>query len=179
MQTILPGNGCLWNLDSLVAKSSGSVTVSGSDYLFNDTLTISASDTIKVLTNAVMKFKTGVFIDINGILIIDPPDSAKITAQDTTLKFLGLKFEDLSDGSILKNLTMEYGNAIRMLDCDILIDRCTLRYNTLNSSFSSGAISFFRSNSIVSNCKIFRNRRAAIVSGANIASSSDPEQSYL
>ncbi len=52
-----------------------------------------------------------------------------------------------------------------------LIDSCIIRYNTLNSSFASGAISFFRSNSIVSNCQIFRNRRAAIVSGANIASS--------
>lgn len=166
-----PGTGVSWNLDSLVNNSSGSVTISGSDYLFNDTLTISASDTVKVLSNVVMKFGTGVFIDINGILIIDPPDSAKITAQDTILKFLGLKFEDLSDGSVLRNLIMEYGNSIRMLDCDILIDGCTLRYNTLSSSFSSGAISFFRSNSIVSNCKIFRNRRAAIVSGANIASS--------
>jgi len=166
-----PGTGVSWNLDSLVSNSGGSVTKPGSDYFFNDTLTISASDTIKILTNAVMKFKTGVFIDINGILIVNPPDSAKITAQDTTLKFLGLKFEDLSDGSVLKKLIMEYGNAIRMLDCNILIDSCTLRYNTLNSSFSSGAISFFRSNSIVSNCKIFRNRRAAIVSGANIASS--------
>ncbi len=67
-----------------------------------------------------MKFKTGVFIDINGILIVNPPDSAKITAQDTTLKFLGLKFEDLSDGSVLKKLIMEYGNSIRMLDCNIL-----------------------------------------------------------
>ena len=166
-----PGTGVSWNLDSLVNNSSGSVTVSGSDYLFNDTLTISSSDTIKILSNVIMKFKTGVFIDINGILIVNPPDSAKITAQDTTLKFLGLKFEDLSDGSILKKLIMEYGNAIRMLDCNILIDSCTLRYNTLSSSFSSGAISFFRSNSIVSNCRIFRNRRAAIVSGANIASS--------
>ncbi|MFZ1319938.1 MAG: T9SS type A sorting domain-containing protein, partial [Ignavibacteria bacterium] len=44
-------------------------------------------------------------------------------------------------------------------------------YNTLNSTFGSGAISLFRSNSIISNCKIFRNRRAAITSGANIASS--------
>ena len=166
-----PGTGVSWNLDSLVNNSSGSVTVSGSDYFFNDTLTISSSDTIKILTNVIMKFKTGVFIDINGILIVNPPDSAKITAQDTTLKFLGLKFEDLSDGSVLKKLIMEYGNAIRMLDCNILIDSCTLRYNTLSSSFSSGAISFFRSNSIVSNCRIFRNRRAAIVSGANIASS--------
>ncbi|MEZ4691329.1 MAG: hypothetical protein R3A12_14675 [Ignavibacteria bacterium] len=52
-----PGTGVSWNLDDLVAKSSGGVTVSGSDYLFNDTLTISTSDTIKVLTNAVMKFK--------------------------------------------------------------------------------------------------------------------------
>ncbi|MBK8554028.1 MAG: right-handed parallel beta-helix repeat-containing protein [Ignavibacteria bacterium] len=166
-----PGTGLTWDLDSLVAYSGGDVTFSSDEYFFNDTITISASDTILVLSNATMKFAQGVFVDINGVLIINPADSAKITAQDTTLKFLGLKFEDFSDGSYLKKLIFEYGNSIRMLDCNILIDSCTVRYNTLNSSFASGAISFFRSNSIVSNCKIYRNRRAAFVSGANIASS--------
>ena len=166
-----PGTGVTWDLDSLVAFSGGNVTLSGSDYMVNDTIIITAGDTVKVLTNSTMKFSTAVFIDIFGILIIDPADSVLITAQDTTLKYLGLKFEDLSDGSMLRKVIMEYGNSIRMLDCNILIDSCIIRYNTLNSSFASGAISFFRSNSIVSNCTIFRNRRAAIVSGANIASS--------
>ena len=166
-----PGTGVTWDLDSLVAFSGGNVTLSGSDYMVNDTIIITAGDTVKVLTNSTMKFSTAVFIDIFGVLIIDPADSVLITAQDTTLKYLGLKFEDFSDGSMLRKVIMEYGNSIRMLDCNILIDSCIIRYNTLNSSFASGAISFFRSNSIVSNCTIFRNRRAAIVSGANIASS--------
>lgn len=166
-----PGTGITWDLDSLVANSSGNVTYSSGVYFVNDTINITASDTLKILSNAVLKFGTSVFVDIYGVLIVNPPDSAKITAQDTSLKFLGLKFEDQSDGSVLKNLIFEYGNSIRMLDCNILIDSCTVRYNNLNSSFASGAISFFRSNSTVSNCKIYRNRRAALVSGANIASS--------
>lgn len=166
-----PGTGRSWNLDSLVTFSGGNITISGGDYLVNDTIKISASDTIKILTNSTMKFAAGVFIDIHGIMIVNPPDSAKITAQDTALKFLGLKFDDFSDGSVLKKLIFEYGNSIRMLDCDILIDSCTIRHNRLNSSFASSAINFFRSNSTVSNCKIYRNRRAALAGGANIANS--------
>ncbi|MFC2093596.1 T9SS type A sorting domain-containing protein [Bacteroidota bacterium] len=66
---------------------------------------------------------------------------------------------------------MEHGNSIRLLDSDMLIDSCIIRFNTQNSSFGSGTISLFRSNPIIKNNKIFRNRRAAIQSGANIASS--------
>lgn len=166
-----PGTGARWTLDSLVAFSGGNVTFSAGEYFINDTIVISSSDTVKVLGNSTLKFGPSVFIDINGVLIVNPPDSAKITAQDTALKFLGLKFEDLSDGSFLKRLIFEYGNAIRMLDCNILIDSCTIRHNRLNSSFASSAINLFRSNSIISNNKIFSNRRSAIGSGANIASS--------
>ncbi len=167
-----PGTGKRWSLDSLVANAPGHVTFSGNAYLFNDTITISQSDTLFILKNATLKFAAGVFVDINGVLRVNPPDSVKITAQDTTLKFLGLKFEDLSDGSLLKKTIFEYGCAIRMLDCDIIIDSCIIRNNTLNSSFSSsGVITFFRSNSTVSHCKIFGNRSAALQSGANIASS--------
>jgi len=169
-----PGTGITWNLDSLVANSAGNVTNSGGIYFVNDTITISANDTIKILNAAELRLGTSVFIDIFGVMIanpVNPADSVKITAQDTVVKYLGLKFEDQSDGSLLRNVIFEYGNSIRMLDCNITIDKCVLRYNTLSSSFGSGAISLFRSNSIISNCKIFRNRRAAITSGANIASS--------
>lgn len=166
-----PGAGKIWNLDSLVLYSGGVVTFSQGVYNVNDTLTVSASDTIRVLTDFTARMASQVFIDILGVMIVDPPNSGTITAQDTSLKFLGLRFDDLSDGSILRKVTFEYGNGIRALDCNLIIDNCVIRFNTLNSTFSSGAISLFRSNSVISNCIIYRNRRAAITSGANIASS--------
>lgn len=167
-----PGTGKRWDMDSLVANSGGNVTFSSNAYFINDSISITASDTIFITKNVTLKFAQGVFIDIFGVLRVSPPDSVKMTAADTTAKFLGLKFEDLSDGSYLKKTIFEYASGIRMLDCDILIDSCIIRNNRLSSSFSSsGVISFFRSNSTVSNSKIFGNRSAALQSGANIASS--------
>ena len=166
-----PGTGRTWNLDSLVTNSGGDITFNSGSYFVNDTIVISQSDTIIVRNDFIMKLASQVFIDVFGVLIIDPASAGTITAIDTSQKFLGLKYEDQSDGSILRKTTFEYGNGIRMLDCNILIDSCTIRFNTLNSTFSSYAISLFRSNSIISNNKIYRNRRSAIGSGANIASS--------
>ena len=39
-----PGTGVTWDLDSLVAFSGGNVTLSGSDYMVNDTIIITAGD---------------------------------------------------------------------------------------------------------------------------------------
>jgi hypothetical protein len=166
-----PGTGKSWNLDSLVAYSSGVVTYSGGVYLVNDTLTISASDTIKILNDATLKLSSLVLINISGTLTINPPDSVKITAQDTAQQFLGMRFDTLSRASVLRKMIFEYGNAIKLVSTSILIDSCTIRYNTLVSNFSSGAINLFRSNPIISNNKIFHNRRSAIISGANVPSS--------
>jgi parallel beta-helix repeat protein len=166
-----PGTGKTWNLDSLVANSGGDVSFSSGSYFVNDTIVVSLSDTVRVKTDFVMKLSSQVFIDIFGVLIVDPPTTGIITAIDTSQKFLGLKFEDQSDGSMMRKTIFEYGNGIRMLDCNVLMDSCIIRYNTLNSTFSSYAVSLFRSNSIISNNKIYRNRRSAIGSGANIASS--------
>jgi hypothetical protein len=169
---ITPGTGRNWNLDSLVAYSGGHVTFSGGIYYINDTLEVTQSDTIKIFNNATIKLGNLTFINIYGTLLVNPPDSVKFTAIDTNFKHIGMKLDSLADASILKKMIFEYGNSIRMLDCNILIDSCTIRYNTYYvSGMQSGAISLFRSNSTISNCKIFRNRRAAIVSGANIASS--------
>jgi parallel beta-helix repeat protein len=166
-----PGTGKTWNLDSLVANSGGDITFNSGSYFVNDTIVISQSDTIVVRNDFVMKLASQIFIDVFGVMIIDPAIAGTITAIDTSQKFLGIKYEDQSDGSILRKTTFEYGNGIRMLECNILIDSCTIRFNTLNSTFSSYAVSLFRSNSVISNNRIYRNRRSAIGSGANIASS--------
>lgn len=166
-----PGTGKSWNLDSLVTFSSGVVTYSGGVYFVNDTLTISTSDTLKILNDATLKLASLVLINISGTLTINPPDSVKITAQDTSQQFLGMRFDTLSGASVLRKMIFEYGNAIKLVSTNILIDSCIIRYNTLVSNFSSGAINLFRSNTIISNNKIFCNRRSAIISGANIPSS--------
>lgn len=166
-----PGTGLNWNMDSLVNYSGGVVTYSSGEYFVNDTLVISASDTLKVLTNSTIKLAYNVVFSTLGTLVINPPDSVKFTSIDTTQKFYELRLDDLSDASILKKMIFEYSfNGLRLLDTSPLIDSCTFRYNCGgNSSITVPAINLFRSNSVISNCRIYRNYRVAIGGGSNIA----------
>lgn len=171
---ITPGNGRNWNLDSLVLHSGGNVTYSGGIYYINDTITISWSDTLKIRTNAIVKLAALVFVDIRGVMRVIPPDSVMFTAIDTTQMFYGFRLDSLSGSSIFKNMIFEWGNAVKLVGCDMIIDSCTFRNNKQASSFSGtvgGVINIFRSNPIISNCRIYRNRRAAIISSFNIPSS--------
>jgi len=165
-----PGAGKSWNLDSLVAYSGGSVTYSSGIYFFNDTLSVSQSDTLKVLINTTVKIApVGVF-NVYGTLIINPPDSVKITALDTTQRFYEMRLDDLSEASILKKMIFEYSmNGIRLFNTNPLIDSCIIRYNCANnSSTTAPAINLFYSDVIISHCKIYRNYKVAIGGGANI-----------
>lgn len=167
-----PGTGISWNLDSLVVYSGGSVTYGNGYYTFHDTLIITQYDTLKILSNATVKIApVGVFT-ILGTLIINPPDSVKITSVDTTQKFHEMRLEDFSDASILKKMIFEYSfNGIKLLNTDILIDSCVIRFNCGgNSSTVVPAINLFNSNAVISHCRIYRNYKVAIGSGANIAS---------
>ncbi|MGB9696871.1 MAG: T9SS type A sorting domain-containing protein [Ignavibacteria bacterium] len=169
---VTPGNYKSWTLDSLVVYSNGHITHSNGIYYFNDTLVVSQSDTIKILSNTTIKMALKGFINVYGTFIINPPDSVKVTAIDTTQKFIGFKLDSLSDASVFKRLIMEYGNSIYLMYCDMLIDSCTLRYNYYyTSGLRSGTIYLFFSSPTISNNKIFRNIRAAIASGANVSSS--------
>jgi hypothetical protein len=166
-----PGTGKSWNLDSLVLYSGGSVTFSSGSYYFNDTLSISQSDTLKILINALIKIApVGVF-NVFGTLFVNPPDSVKFTSADTTQKFYEMRLEDFSDASIMKKMIFEYSfNGIRLLDTNPLIDSCTIRYNCSgNTSTTAPAINLFRSNAVISNCRIHRNYKVAIGGGANIS----------
>jgi len=159
-------------MDSLVNNSGGHITFSGGFYFINDTLIISQSDTLKILNNYIIKLAGLSFINVLGTIYINPPDSVKFTAIDTNNKYIGFRLDTLAGSSLFKKMIMEYGNSIRLISCSPLIDSCILRYNTYYASgLASGTISLFRSNSVISHCRIFRNRRAAIVSGANIPSS--------
>ena len=166
-----PGTGKSWNLDSLVTHSGGSITYSSGTYFFNDTLTISQSDTLKVLINTTVKIApVGVF-NVFGTMIINPPDSVKITAVNTTQGFYEMRLDDLSDASVMKKMIFEYSvNGIRLLNTSPLIDSCSIRNNCdNNSSTTAPAINLFYSNATISHCKIYRNYKVAIGGGANIS----------
>ncbi len=166
-QYITPNTGVKWNLDSLVANSSGVVTFSVTHYQINQALTISPADTVFINTNSVIKVAAGLQIQINGTLKITPPDSVKITALDTVNMFSGLRFEN-SSASVLRKLIFEKSNSVRLVSSNILIDSCIFRDNTLASgSLSSGTIDLSTSSPVISNSKFLRNRRSAIICAAN------------
>jgi parallel beta-helix repeat protein len=165
-----PGTGVSWNLADLVSNSGGVVTFSSGTYFINDTLIVTSPDTIKILTNSTVKLAFNVVFNTLGTLIINPPDSVKFTSVDTTQKFQELRLDDLSDASVIKKLIFEYSfNGLRMLDSSPLIDGCTFRYNGNGNTTTSTAINLFRCNSVIQNCRIYRNYHVGIGGGGNIA----------
>lgn len=162
-----PNTGVKWTLDSLVAHSNGTVTDSNGIYLINDSLYISSTDTISITQNCVIKVGFKNVIDIYGVLKINPPDSVLMTAKDTSAKYIGMRFEDSSDVSVVRKLIMEYGNSIRCLRANILIDSCVIRNLNYNASTASSAINLSSASPTISNCKIYGSFRSAIMSPTN------------
>ena len=116
-----PGSSVSWNLNDLVSNSGGVVTFSSGTYFVNDTLTVSSSDTLKILTNATVKFAFNVVFFVNGTLIVNPADSVKFTSIDTTQKFMDVRLDDLSDASIINKLIFE-----KLASKFCLVIACTL-----------------------------------------------------
>ncbi len=165
-----PGTGVRWNLDELVANAGGDVIINGSEYNVNDTIFITLNDTLYITSDAVVKFIVGSYIDVKGVLIIDPPNNVLFTAQNTATGWLGMRL-DFSTGSMLNKLTFEYAVSLRLSDCSINISNSIFRFNNNNAStsFGNGAISLFRASPVITNCQFLNNQRAAIQGGSNIA----------
>jgi len=165
-----PGTGVKWSLSDLVANSGGDVTFSGGIYFVNDTIKISYPDTLYITSDATVKFALNTFLIARGTLIINPPTGVKFTAQDISTGFYGVRV-DTSSTTLLRKLTLEYGVSLRISDCSITIDSCIFQYlnNNASTSFGSGAITLFRSNSTITNCQFLNNNRGGITGGANIS----------
>jgi parallel beta-helix repeat protein len=166
-----PGTGVSWNLDNLVANSGGTVTFSGGNYFVNSNLTVSASDTVKILINATVKLALNVVFLVNGTLKVNPPDSAKFTSIDTTQKFTELRLDAAGITSSFNKFIYEYSyNGLRLLNVSPVFSDCKIRYNCNgNPSVTVPALNLFNSNPVITNCLFYRNYRAAIAGGSNIA----------
>lgn len=163
-----PGTGVIWNLSDLVANAAGDVSFDGSTYYINDTITISNNDIFQINTDETVKFAGATYLYVLGTLTINPPNQVIFTAQNISNRYLGV-WIDNNSSSFIKKLTLEYANSLRLSDCSIVIDSCTFQYNSALSTFGNAAISLFRSNPVISNCKFLNNMRAAIQGGANIS----------
>jgi hypothetical protein len=162
-----PGTGIKWNLDDLVTNSGGRVTFSSGVYNVNDTVSVRATDTIYITTNATVKFAANTYFDVTGSLIINPPTGVTFTAQDINTRYLGLRI-NATNATVLRKLTFEYANSLRLFNCNIPIDSSIFRLNTPVTTFGNSAISLNTASPVITNCQFLNNQRAAIQGGANV-----------
>ncbi|MBW6480208.1 MAG: T9SS type A sorting domain-containing protein [Bacteroidales bacterium] len=171
-QYTTPGNNLSLTLDDLVTLSGGVVTTSDGDYFVNNTVIISATDTLKILQPETIRVAATIRIEISGKFISDPVDGQVIfTAQDTTVtagNFRGFRFDD-ADDAIFRNTVVKYGGGIQLIGTEALFEYCVIRNN--GSSNVSGAINYSGCSPVIRYCEFRENARAAIASGANVTGS--------
>lgn len=161
-----PGTNRSWTLADLVANSGGAVTLVGGEYFVNDIVIMSTTDTLSILTNTTVRFAASTYFSINGVIKIDPPAGVLFTAQNISSGFSGMILT-FSSASVIRKLTFEYGNSLRVTDCGPLLDSCIFRYCSPLSTFGNAAISVTRANPVITNCQFLNNQRAAIQGGSN------------
>lgn len=168
-----PNTSVSWNLNDLVTNSGGAVTFSGGNYFVNDTIIVSPSDTVKIISNATVKLLQNIVFLVNGTIIINPPDSVKFTSSDTTQRFTELRLDAASNNSSFNKFIYEYSfNGLRLLNVSPAFTNCTFRFNCgSGTSTTTPALNLFTSNPVISNCLFYRNNRAAIAGGSNIPNS--------
>lgn len=185
-QYTTPGTAVSWTLDSLVSHSSGAVIKVGTHYEVTAGLFISASDTIKILTDETIKFHDGSGIESSGSLVINPPTLVTLTALDslsTATKWRGMRLDETSY-TVIKKARIEFGGGVKKLTTGYLdINNSTFRKNFYKSgstgSYASGGVIDFSGKVNVLHSRFTENQRAAISSGANIYSSANFRYNYL
>ncbi|UOQ97442.1 T9SS type A sorting domain-containing protein [Hymenobacter sp. 5317J-9] len=166
-----PGTGVRWTLAQLAAATGSNVVLTSPGvYAVNGNLRLSPTDTLTIGTNATLRVAAAALVTVDGVLLVNPRDSVKITAQASTAPFSGLTFSATSQGSRLRKTIVEYGGGIRILDNDLLLDSCVVRYQVARigtTSTNSGAISPSGGAPRILNCRIYENARAGVQSPSN------------
>ncbi|MBD2721426.1 right-handed parallel beta-helix repeat-containing protein [Hymenobacter armeniacus] len=166
-----PGTGVRWTLAQLAAATGSNVVLTSPGvYAVNGNLRLSPTDTLTITTNATLRLAAAAQVNVDGVLLVNPRDSVKITAQASTAPFHSFWFSATSQGSRLRKTIVEYGGGIKTVDCDLLLDSCVVRYQvsrigTVNTN--SGAISPSGGAPRILNCRIYDNARSGVLSPAN------------
>lgn len=161
-----PDTGSTFTLNDLVAASPTTISVSGSTYTLTDDLTISATDTFLIDTDATLEIGADILITVFGTFQVTA-NQATFTAIDPALPYEGFRFEEFSNIQI-ENATIQYGGGLRVLTETFSIDNCLLT-NNVSGAATGGVIALSRGMAQITNNTISFNDTPAISSGANSA----------
>ncbi|MDN3492390.1 T9SS type A sorting domain-containing protein [Winogradskyella bathintestinalis] len=175
-QYTTPDTGMTYSLDDLVAESPATISVSGSTYSLTSDLTISATDTFLIATDATLEIGADVRITIFGTFNVSA-DNAVFTAIDPAAPYDGFRFEEFSEINI-QNATIEYGGGLRVLTETFTINSCLITNNVSGVS-SGGTIGLSRGTPQITNNMITFNETPAINSGANLSVSPYIYNNYI
>lgn len=171
-QYTTPGNNLSLTLNDLVNNSGGVVTFSNGTYFINNTLTIAATDTLKITTPETIRTAATIRLEVEGTIISNPASGQVLfSAMDTTSaaqNFRGFRFDD-SNGNIFRNTAVTHGGGLQLISSEALFEYCTFRRN--GSSNVSAAITYSSCSPIIRYCHFIENERSAIGSGANVLGS--------
>ncbi len=171
-QHTTPGNNLSLTLNDLVNSSGGVVSFANGTYFINNTLTISATDTLKVTSPETIRTAANIRIEVFGTIISNPASGKVLfSAQDTNsvaTNFRGFRFEN-SNANVFRNTTITHGGGLQLIGSQALFEYCTFRRN--GSSNVSNAITYSGCSPIIHYCHFIENERSAIGSGANVLGS--------
>ncbi|WP_179016848.1 T9SS type A sorting domain-containing protein [Winogradskyella forsetii] len=162
-QYTTPDTGMTYSLDDLVAASPATISVSGTTYTLVEDLTISATDTFLINSDATLEIGAAIRITIFGTFNVDA-SSVMFTAVDTNAPYDGFRFEEFSDINI-QNATIEYGGGLRVLTETFTINNCLITNNVSGVS-TGGVIGLSRGMPQITNNTITFNETTGIGSGA-------------
>lgn len=163
-QYITPGTGVLFTLDSLTAYSSGAVTFDpDGQYTFHQDVTLSATDTLSILTDAEINMADNVLVTVNGTMIVDP-QSGIVFFKAQNDHFKGFRFDD-SPGSLFYNTYFKKAGGIRLLWSDVMFTQCD--FTEFDQQYSTGTINVSQSAPMIELCTFTYNGGPAVMSAAN------------
>jgi len=164
-QYTTPGASLDLSFDDLVELSSGTVLADGDEYHITANLTIAASDNILAEGLLTVKLDPGVLITVFGGLLLNVEDGSVFTVSQSGNNYTGFRFEDGSVAN-LQNTIFEFGNGIRVFDCEFVMNNCVVRNQGIANS-TGGAIGLTSGNPVITNTQFIDNVRSAINSAAN------------
>jgi hypothetical protein len=163
-QYITPGTGVFFTLDSLTAYSSGAVTLDpDGQYTFHQDVTLSATDTLSILTDAEINMADNVLVTVNGTMIVDP-QSGIVFFKAQNDHFKGFRFED-SPGSLFYNTYFKKAGGIRLLWSDVMFTQCD--FTEFDQQYTTGTINISQSAPVIQFCSFTYNGGPAVMSAAN------------
>lgn len=171
-QYTTPGNNLSLSLEELVSSSGGTVTFADGTYFIHNTLTIAATDTLKITTPETIRTAANIRIEVSGTIVSDPTSGKVLfSAMDTTSatqNFRGFRFED-SNGNVFRNTDITHGGGLQLISSQASFAYCSFRRN--GSSNVSAAITYSSCSPVIQHCHFIENERSAIGSGANVLGS--------